>query len=471
MFAFYFLTACISLKGVFGVSPSYNGLGLTPQMGWDNWNTFACDVSEQLLLDTADRISDLGLKDMGYEYIILDDCWSSGRDSDGFLVADEQKFPNGMGHVADHLHNNSFLFGMYSSAGEYTCAGYPGSLGREEEDAQFFANNRVDYLKYDNCYNKGQFGTPEISYHRYKAMSDALNKTGRPIFYSLCNWGQDLTFYWGSGIANSWRMSGDVTAEFTRPDSRCPCDGDEYDCKYAGFHCSIMNILNKAAPMGQNAGVGGWNDLDNLEVGVGNLTDDEEKAHFSMWAMVKSPLIIGANVNNLKASSYSIYSQASVIAINQDSNGIPATRVWRYYVSDTDEYGQGEIQMWSGPLDNGDQVVALLNGGSVSRPMNTTLEEIFFDSNLGSKKLTSTWDIYDLWANRVDNSTASAILGRNKTATGILYNATEQSYKDGLSKNDTRLFGQKIGSLSPNAILNTTVPAHGIAFYRLRPSS
>ncbi|CAI4590628.1 BAM_G0031020.mRNA.1.CDS.1 [Saccharomyces cerevisiae] len=149
-----------------------------------------------------------------------------------------------------------------------------------------------------------------------------------------------------------------------------------------------------------------------------------------MWAMVKSPLIIGANVNNLKASSYSIYSQASVIAINQDSNGIPATRVWRYYVSDTDEYGQGEIQMWSGPLDNGDQVVALLNGGSVSRPMRHDLEEIF-DSNLGSKKLTSTWDIYDLWANRVDNSTASAILGRNKTATGILYKLTEQSYKDG----------------------------------------
>ncbi|CAI4888568.1 AHL_G0031480.mRNA.1.CDS.1 [Saccharomyces cerevisiae] len=381
MFAFYFLTACTTLKGVFGVSPSYNGLGLTPQMGWDSWNTFACDVSEQLLLDTADRISDLGLKDMGYNTPVL---------------------------------------------------GTLGLWGVRKKMLNSFANNRVDYLKYDNCYNKGQFGTPDVSYHRYKAMSDALNKTGRPIFYSLCNWGQDLTFYWGSGIANSWRMSGDITAEFTRPDSRCPCDGDEYDCKYAGFHCSIMNILNKAAPMGQNAGVGGWNDLDNLEVGV-----------------VK-PL------------------SSQLIKIQK---GIPATRVWRYYVSDTDEYGQGEIQMWSGPLDNGDQVVALLNGGSVARPMNTTLEEIFFDSNLGSKELTSTWDIYDLWANRVDNSTASAILEQNKAATGILYNATEQSYKDGLSKNDTRLFGQKIGSLSPNAILNTTVPAHGIAFYRLRPSA
>ncbi|CAI4533609.1 CQS_1a_G0026880.mRNA.1.CDS.1 [Saccharomyces cerevisiae] len=471
MFNLNLLITLVTVNGVFGSSPSYNGLGLTPQMGWDNWNTFACNVSEDLLLNTADRISDIGLKDLGYKYVILDDCWSSGRDADGFLVADKQKFPNGMGHVADRLHNNSFLFGMYSSAGEYTCAGYPGSLGREEEDAQFFANNRVDYLKYDNCYNKGQFGTPESSHKRYKAMSDALNNTGRPIFYSLCNWGQDLTFYWGSDIANSWRMSGDITAEFSRPDSRCPCDGDEYDCKYAGYHCSIMNILNKAAPMGQNAGIGGWNDLDNLEVGVGNLTDDEEKTHFSMWAMVKSPLIIGADVNNLKASSYSIYSQASVIAINQDPKGVPATRVWRYYVPQTDKYGQGEIQFWSDSLENGDQVIALLNGGMKARPMNATLEDIFFDSYQGSEELSTSWDIYDLWANRIDNATASAILENNKVTNNTLYNATKLSYKEGLSNNDSRLFGTKIGTISPGGMINTTVPVHGIALYRLRSSS
>ncbi|CAI4061311.1 hypothetical protein SKDZ_07G0040 [Saccharomyces kudriavzevii ZP591] len=457
-------------SAVLGSSPSYNGLGLTPQMGWDNWNTFACDVSEQLLLGTADRISELGLKDLGYKYVILDDCWSSGRTSNGTLAADEEKFPNGMGHVADRLHDINFLFGMYSSAGEYTCAGYPGSLGHEEEDAAFFAANGVDYLKYDNCYNKGQFGSPETSHKRYKAMSDALNKTGRPIFYSLCNWGQDLTFYWASDIANSWRISGDIYPEFDRPDSRCPCNGDQFDCSYAGFHCSIMNILNKAAPMGQNAGVGGWNDLDNLEVGVGNLTDDEEKAHFSMWAMVKSPLIIGADVNNLRASSYSIYTQASVIAINQDPEGAPATRVWKHQVPYTDKYGEGEIQLWSGPLANGDQVIALLNGGNKARPMSTDLEEIFFDNYLGSKELSSTWDIYDLWANRVDNATASGILENNRVNNATLYNATQLSYKEGLSKNDARLFGTKIGTISPGGLLNTTVPAHGIAFYRLRRS-
>ncbi|CAI4036664.1 hypothetical protein SMKI_15G5150 [Saccharomyces mikatae IFO 1815] len=468
-YIYLFITAA-AVTGALGSSPSYNGLGLTPQMGWDNWNTFACDVSEQLLLNTADRISEIGLKDLGYKYVILDDCWSSGRNSNGTLVADKNKFPNGMDHVARHLHNNNFLFGMYSSAGEYTCAGYPGSLGHEQEDAEFFARNGVDYLKYDNCYNKGKFGTPETSYKRYKAMSDALNKTGRPIFYSLCNWGQDLTFYWGSDIANSWRMSGDIYPEFDRPDSRCPCDGDQYDCSYAGFHCSIMNILNKAAPMGQNAGIGGWNDLDNLEVGVGNLTDDEEKAHFSMWAMVKSPLIIGADVNHLKESSYSIYSQASVIAINQDPKGVPATRVWRHYVSQTDKYGKGEIQLWSCPLDNGDQVIALLNGSNKKRPMNASLEDIFFDSYLGSEELSSSWDIYDLWANRIDNTIASNILKNNKVTNSSLYNATELSYKEGLSKNDTRLFGVQIGTVSPGGLLNTTVPAHGVALYRLRRS-
>ncbi|QLG70950.1 hypothetical protein HG535_0A08970 [Zygotorulaspora mrakii] len=468
MFSLLLLTSTALVETALGVSPSYNGLGLTPQMGWNNWNTFACNVTEQLLLGTADRISELGLKDVGYNYVILDDCWSGGRSSNGSLVPDLNKFPHGMKYVADHLHDQDLLFGMYSSAGEYTCAGYPGSLGHEEKDAQFFARNEVDYLKYDNCYNKGQFGTPQASYERYKAMSDALNNTGRPIFYSLCNWGQDLTFYWGSAIANSWRMSGDITADFDRPDSRCPCGDDEYDCKYAGYHCSIMNILNKAAPMGQNANPGGWNDLDMLEVGVGNLTDDEEKAHFSMWAMVRSPLIIGADVNHLKPSSFSIYAQSPVIAINQDPRGVPATRVWRRQVSDTDAYGRGEVQFWSGPLENGDQVIAFLNGGNRMRPMNAGLDDIFFDSHPGAPELNSTWAVYDLWANRMEDSVASDILNGNRSSNGLLYNSTQQSYSQGLARNDSRLFGSQIGTIQAGGRLNVTVPAHGVGLYRLR---
>lgn len=453
---------------VLSTSPSYNGLGVTPQMGWNNWNAFGCDVSEDLLLDTSERIVKWGLKDLGYKYVILDDCWSNGRNSSGHLVSDSKKFPRGMKHVADSLHDEGLLFGMYSSAGEYTCAGYPGSLGHEEADAASFASWDIDYLKYDNCFSKGNFGTPQLSYDRYKAMSDALNKTGRPIFYSICNWGQDSPWYWGSAIANSWRISGDIYADFDRPDSRCPCSGDEYYCQLAGFHCSIMNILNKAAPLGQTAGPGGWNDLDALEVGVGGLTDEEEKTHFSMWAAVKSPLVIGANLKTLDAKSFSIYANPAVIAVNQDAAGVPASRIWRYYVSETDEYGQGEIQLWSGPLKNGDQIVALVNGGNKPRPMNATLEDIFVDSGVDSDKVSSSWAIYDLWANRLSEETAKDIIGGDSAAAGKLYNATKLSYSNGLARNDTRLFGTKVGSVSPSGTIEAAVPAHGVAFYRLR---
>ncbi|SCU79803.1 LANO_0A07536g1_1 [Lachancea nothofagi CBS 11611] len=444
---------------------SYNGLGLTPQMGWDNWNAFACEVNEELLLGTSEKIVQLGLRDLGYKYVILDDCWSSGRAANGSLVADSKKFPNGMKHVADELHGKDLLFGMYSSAGEYTCGGYPGSLDHEDADATSFASWDVDYLKYDNCFNRGQFGTPETSFKRYKAMSDALNKTGRPIFYSLCNWGQDLTSYWGSAISNSWRISGDITASFDRPDSRCPCDEDDYDCKLPGFHCSIMNILGKAAPMGQNAGPGGWNDLDCLEVGVGSLTDDEEVAHFSMWSIVKSPLVIGADVNKLDSTSYSVYANPAVIAINQDPAGVPATRIWRKQVPQVDGNGKGEIQLWSGPLDNGDQVVALLNGASIPMTMTAKVDDIFIDSDEVS---VSSWIAYDLWANRLANSTASSIVQGGSLDYSKYYNATELPYASGLAKNDSRLLGQPVANVSIKSPLSAYVPAHGVALYRLK---
>ena len=145
--------------------------------------------------------------------------------------------------------------------------------------------SRADYLKYDNCYNEGQEGTSLITYNRYKAMSDALNATGRPILYSMCNWGKDYPWDWAQTMANSWRMSGDVYDSFDRPDARCPCD--TYDCQLPGFHCSVMNILNKAAPVLNKGQPGAWNDLDMLEVGNGGMTDDEYITHFSMWYVIQ----------------------------------------------------------------------------------------------------------------------------------------------------------------------------------------
>ena len=199
------------------IGQSYNGLAVTPAMGWNNWNAFECDVSEDLLLETAQKMMDLGLKDAGYQYVVLDDCWSAGRYENGSLKPDFTKFPNGMKDIGDKLHALGLKFGMYSSAGYLTCAKYPASLGKEDIDAQTFADWGVDYLKYDNCYNGGQAGTQKLTYDRYKTMSDALNRTGRPILYGMCNWGEDGPWNWAQTMANSWRMSGDITDSFSRP--------------------------------------------------------------------------------------------------------------------------------------------------------------------------------------------------------------------------------------------------------------
>lgn len=457
---------------------SYNGLAMTPQMGWNNWATFKCDVSADLLSGTAQRIVDLGLKDVGYNYVVLDDCWSMGRDEQTKeLMPSKIKFPKGMKDMADRIHSLGLLFGMYSSAGAWTCAGYEGSLGFEDIDAKTFAKWDVDYLKYDNCFNQGQSGTPEISFNRYKAMSDALLNSGRKILYSMCNWGDDSPWDWAPTIANSWRMSGDLYDSYNKPDMRCPCSGDEYYCKLPGFHCSFMNVLNKAAAMISKARPGGWNDLDMMEIGNGGSTDEEYKTHFSMWSALKSPLLIAADVRKLNAQAYSIYTNQAVIAVNQDPLGMSAHRVWRYFVDDKDEYGQGEISLWTGPLSEGDQVVALLNGGNNSRTMNASLAQIFADFGQGgsAKQIQYKWDVYDLWANRMDNEVASQIVDNSSKDLQVqaltsqhLFNVTETSYAEGLALNDPRLLGKKTGTVEAGGTIYVEVPRHGVALYRLR---
>ncbi|ROW15868.1 hypothetical protein VPNG_02579 [Cytospora leucostoma] len=470
-------------------SASDNGLAVTPQMGWDNWNSLGCDVSESLLQTSARAIVDLRLKDIGYEYVILDDCWSNGRNTtgNGSIIVDTTKFPRGMAAVANDIHALGLKFGMYSDAGRYTCGMYEGSLGHEAVDAQTFANWGADYLKYDNCYNQGDAGTQYLSRNRYNAMSEALNATGRPILYGLCNWGEDYPWNWGSVISNSWRISGDVYDSFDRPDDRCPCDGpDAWNCELPGSHCSTLNIANKAAYVVRKAQSGAWNDLDMLTVGLGGQTDAEYVAHFSLWCAAKSPLIMGNDFSKINNKTLSILLNAAAIAVNQDPLYAPAVRRWYYETSDIDEWGKGSIQLWSGDLlsttdtDYDDVVVVLVNGNNSTSTLNATLADIFVDSGMGgtAPQVSLSWEVRDLWAYRLTDEAAQAVIDTaNATASsGVavsvnstnVYNATAVSYAEGLEAKDELLLGKVTTTVEPQGTLTAEIERHGVAMFRLR---
>ncbi|KAI1846586.1 hypothetical protein JX265_009110 [Neoarthrinium moseri] len=465
-----------------GVEAVSNGLALTPPMGWNNWNAFGCDVSEELLLSTAETIINLGLRDLGYQYVVLDDCWQdvNGRDANGKLQPELSRFPNGLKSISDQLHSKGLKYGMYSSAGEMTCARFDGSLDHEVEDAQSFASWGVDFLKYDSCYHMGRIGTPQISFNRFKTMSDALNATGRPILLNLCNWGEDYVHTWGMSIANSWRITGDIYDSFTRPDDLCGCDTTISDpfCIAPGTHCSVLFILNKVAAFADRSIPGGWSDLDMLEVGQGGMTDEEYKAHFALWAALKSPLFLGNDLRDMPASALTIINNPAILALSQDPHGRSVTRVRRDVQGVAkDEWGMGETQVWSGYLQNGDEVVIFLNAGGEDIEMQVTLAEIFIPFGPGGSAphVKSDWAVHDLWAHRMSEETAEALMAAatDERRAAILkdvnwYNATETPFEEGLRNNDPRLFGEKIGEVKAGGILKAPVTSHAARVFRLR---
>ena len=277
-----------------------NGLGRTPQMGWNSWNKFGCNINEKLIRDTIDALVNTGLADAGYKYVNLDDCWQVSRDSNGRIVVDQNAFPSGMKALADYAHSKGLLFGVYSDAGFKTCAGRPGSLGYEEIDAQTYAEWGVDYLKYDNCFTDGS--APE---KRYPVMRDALLKQNRPIFYSMCEWGVNDPAKWAAPVGNSWRTTGDIFNSWT----------------------SMINIIDINDKWYEYAGPGGWNDPDMLEVGNGGMNVEEEKIHFGLWCLSKAPLLIGCDITKMSKETFEILTNPEVIAINQDKLGIQGHKI------------------------------------------------------------------------------------------------------------------------------------------------
>ena len=301
----------ICLLCIVYINPLDNGLGLTPQMGWNTWNKFACAINETLIYDSIDAFVKSGLVEAGYKYINLDDCWQKSRDENNMIVPDNVTFPNGIEPLVKYAHRKGLYFGLYSSAGNYTCQGRPGSLDYEKEDAEQYAKWEVDYLKYDNCYNNGI-----SSLIRYPKMRDALNKTNRPIFYSLCQWGQEKVATWAGEVGNSWRTTGDIW--------------DSWD--------SMINIIDENDKWYQYAGPGAWNDPDMLEVGNGGMTLIEYKTHFALWAISKAPLLIGCDITKMSEEIKNILTNPEVIAVNQDKLGQQGHKIKRTEIVVPKEY-------------------------------------------------------------------------------------------------------------------------------------
>jgi len=303
-----------------------NGLGLTPQMGWNSWNRFYCNISSELIRETARALISTGLAQVGYNYVNVDDCWQVSRDKDDHdrIVADPKTFPEGMKALADYVHSLGLKFGLYSSAGVTTCQGRPGGLGYEKIDAETYAEWGVDYLKYDNCGDEGL--KPEV---RFPPMRDALNATGRPIFFSMCEWGVDEPWRWAMSVGNSWRTTGDIQNSWS----------------------SMIQCIDENDIGWKVAGPGQWNDPDMLEIGNGGLTLSEERVHMSLWALAKAPLILGCDLRSITQESLSALSNPEVIAINQDRLGVQGHKI----------NSVNGIDLWSGPLSSDRYVVALVN--------------------------------------------------------------------------------------------------------------
>ena len=300
----------------------------TPPMGWNSWNCFNKNISEEQIREIANLMVSTGLKDAGYTYLNVDDCWQTHRES-CVIQSDSVKFPSGIKALADYVHSKGLKFGIYSCAGSKTCAGRPGSRGYEYIDAVTYAEWGVDFLKYDWCHNNGANAR-----EAYFTMCDALKSTGRPIVLSICEWGTNRPWEWGKGIGEMWRVSEDIIAT---------TEGTAY---WGG--ASILKIIDIMAPLWPYAGPGHWNDADMLQVGNGDLTYDENVMHFSMWCMLASPLIVGCDLRNIDMKILDILTNKEAIAINQDKLGKQGRmfeRSGRYHETWIKELSDGRIAL------------------------------------------------------------------------------------------------------------------------------
>jgi alpha-galactosidase len=377
------LAGCLSCAAVY--AQKFDNLALTPPMAWNSWNKFGCEVNEELIRQTADAMVSTGLKDAGYQYVNLDDCWHGQRDAQGFIAPDEKRFPSGMKALADYVHAKGLKLGIYSDAGWKTCGGKPGSRGREYQDAMTYAEWGIDYLKYDWCNVEGLNAEGA-----YLTMRDALHAAGRPMVFSICEWGNSHPWTWASKVGHSWRTTGDIY--------NC------FDCKKdhgTWYSWGVMQILDLQKELRQYAGPGHWNDPDMLEVGNG-MPVNEDRAHFSMWCMLAAPLIAGNDLRHMSRDTLEILANKEAIAVDQDPLGIQG------FV----HTAKDQMEIWFKPLADDAWAMCVLN-------RNTRPQKIVFDwkkemvnddlSKRNTRFDTTVYRVRDLWAKKELGSTTQEL--------------------------------------------------------------
>jgi alpha-galactosidase len=379
------LSALLVLLATTAFSQKFENLAATPPMGWNSWNGFGCNVDEKLIRATADSIAANGMKDAGYQYVVVDDCWHGTRNARGFIQPDEKRFPSGMKALGDYIHSKGLKFGIYSDVGSKTCGGRPGSRGHEYQDALTYASWGVDYLKYDWCNSENINAVGA-----YTTMRDALYATGRPIVFSICEWGDNKPWEWAKSVGHLWRTTGDIT--------HC-WDCEENHGTWSSW--GIMRILDKQKGLRIHAGPGHWNDPDMMEVGNG-MTPSEDRAHFSMWAMLAAPLIAGNDLRNASKQTLEILTNKEVIAVNQDPLGIAAFPA----------VSEDGLEVWAKPLANDGWAICFLNRSGAAKNVDFDWKENFIKDDFAQRQFDARKTVYqvrDLWSRKSAGTTAAAV--------------------------------------------------------------
>jgi len=340
-------------------APAQTQVAATPPMGWNSWNHFECKVTAADVRGAADAIATNGMKDAGYLYVNIDDCWEGARDAQGRIQPNE-KFGD-MKALAGYVHGKGLKIGIYSSPGPKTCAGYEGTYGHEEQDARTYAEWGIDYLKYDWCSASRVYSSdkmPEV----YEKMHRALLATGRPIVFSLCQYGLHRVWRWGAGVGgNLWRTTDDISDNYVQ-------------MSWIGF---------QQAGLESSVGPGHWNDPDMLEIGNGGMNHDEYVTHMTLWCLLAAPLLTGNDLTKVKPEDLAILLNKEAIAVDQDPKGVQAHRV----------SAEGPMEVWAKPLADGGFAVGLFNRGGAPNPVTVRLEDLGIH---GSAAVRDLWQHKDL---------------------------------------------------------------------------